>query len=90
MAKEEVEASDLEEGKDKKEDGSAEESVGEELMLQSIIPDTPTTKIAEATIADHMLATARSLADSLTEGYYWQEQLLFITRLDEVGDAREQ
>ena len=59
-------------------------------MLQSIIPDTPTTKIAEATIADHTLASAGSLADSLTKSYYWQEQLLFRTRLDKVGDAWEQ
>ena len=37
LAIEEVEASDLEEGKDKTKDGSVEESVGQELMLQSII-----------------------------------------------------
>ena len=85
-----VVASDSVEADDKEAECRAEEKVTQELMLQTIIPNTPTTKIAEATIADHTLATARSLADSLKEGYYWQGKLLFRTKLDELGDAREQ
>ena len=54
-------------------------------MLENIISEVPRTKLAEATETDPTLATARSLADSQSEGYYWQEGLLFRTRLDKLG-----
>ena len=47
-------------------------------------------KLAEATEADSTLATARALADQVTEGYHWTEGSLFRTRLDVLGDSIEQ
>ena len=87
-----VDASDSVEAGDKVTEGSAEEEekVTQELMLQSIIPNTSSTTLAKATIADHTLTTAKTLADAFKEGYYWQEKLAFRTRLDNLGDAREQ
>ena len=71
-------------------DGSADKGENQELMLRSITSELPRDKLAEATEKDHTLASARSLADSLSEGYYWQQGLVFRTRLDRLGDAREQ
>ena len=46
--------------------------------------------MAEATLADTTLATARTLADNQQEGYYWADGLVFSTRLDRLGDNLEQ
>ena len=46
--------------------------------------------LAQATEADPTLATARSLAMSKLEGYHYLDGIVFRTRLDVFGDAREQ
>ena len=70
--------------------GSAEVEGLPELNVQSITSDEPRMKMAEATLTDTTLSTARALADKLSEGYYWVEGLIFRTRLDRLGDNREQ
>ena len=87
LAPDVVTSSVLEEEVDKQKRGGR---VGPELMLQNITSQMPRTPLAQATADDPTLTTARSLANSLSEGYYWQEHLLFRTRLDRLGDATEQ
>jgi len=61
------------------------------LNVENIISDDVSgVKLAEATRNDSTLSTAKSLADTQSEGYYWQESLLLRTHLDRVGDTREQ
>ena len=60
------------------------------LNVQNITSDVPKVKLAEATTHDQTLNTAKSLTDSQSEGYYWQERLHFRTRLDRLGDTRKQ
>ena len=45
--------------------------------------------LATATSKDSSLATARTLANQITEGYHWLEGLLFRTRLNTLGDNVE-
>ena len=79
----------LEEAVCDQEDGSADrgEVHDQELDVENIISDMPRVKLAEATKRDNTLNTARSLADIQSEGYYWQEGMLFRTRLDRLGDT---
>ena len=71
--------------------GVSAEGEGEQgVLLEGITSDVPRPKLAQATEVDPTLATARSLAVSKSEGYHYQEGILFRTRLDKFGDAREQ
>ena len=87
---EDVVASVLGEVDCKQAGGSTEAGVGQDLLVQTIMSQTPTSQLAQATEADPTLTTARALANTLSEGYYWQEHLLFRTRLDKIGDTKEQ
>jgi len=63
--------------------GNADSSIGDEVMVESIVSDMPRVKLAELTLADPTFATARALADRQSEGYYLEEGLVFRRRLDE-------
>ena len=56
-----------------------------ELNVESMTSDEPRTTMAEATLTDTTLSTARALAGKQSEGYYWVEGLVFRTRLDRLG-----
>ena len=71
-------------------DGSAEGEGEQGVLLEGITTEVPRPKLAQATEIDPTLATARSLAQSNSEGYHYQEGIVFHTRLDKFGDAREQ
>ena len=87
----EVVSSVLEEAGGDQVDGSSKGEVhDQELEVQNIVSDVPRTKLAEATKGNYTLNMAKALADTQSEGYYWQECLLFRTRLDRLGDTREQ
>ena len=90
LVPEDVVASVLGEVYGKQAGGSAEAGVGQDLLVQTIMSQTPTSQLAQATEADPTLTTARALANTLSDGYYWQEHLLFRTRLDKIGDTKEQ
>ena len=80
-----------EEGGDQKGGSAGRTEVQDQgLDVENIISDVPRVKLAEATKADSTLNTAMALADNQAEGYYWQEGLLLRTRLDRLGDTREQ
>ena len=72
--------------------GSAEgEGEGEQtVLLEGITEEVPRPKLAQATTADPTLATTRSLAQTKSEGYHYKDGIVFRTRLDKFGDAREQ
>ena len=64
---------------------------GEDVVLyEGITSEVPRPKLVLETESDSSLATARSLAESHTEGYHYKDGLVFRTRLDKLGDAREQ
>ena len=65
--------------------GSADKGE-EELTFQSIVSREIRVKLALATKEDKILASARTLADEVSEGYHWTQGLLFRTRLDLLGD----
>ena len=90
LAEDDVVSSDLAEVAVVGKEGSAGEGKDQELMLRNITSELPRDKLAEATEKDPTLASARSLAKSQSEGYYLQQGLTFRTRLDRLGDAREQ
>ena len=71
-------------------EGGSADSEGETVTVKSIVGDTPRVQLAELTLCDPTLATARTLADKLSEGYHWEEGLLFRSRLDEWGDNYKQ
>ena len=64
--------------------GSADTGEINTISIDSIISDTPRTKLSQLTVTDPTLKTARVLADKQAEGYHWEESLLF-SRLDEWG-----
>ena len=70
--------------------GSAEGEGEQGVLLEGITSDIPRPKLVQATEVDPTLATARSLANTKSEGYHWQDGVLFRIRLDKLGDAREQ
>ena len=72
------------------EEGSADIGVDGELSVESISSKVPTSLLVEATKSDDTLATARSLADSQSQGYFWKNDLVFRTRLNRMGDNIEQ
>ena len=59
-------------------------------MFRTSLLNNPGFKLGQATNNDDSLATARSLADSQSEGYHWQDGLVFRTRLNKLGDTIEQ
>ena len=56
--------------------GSADNGVEEELSVEKISNEEPRQKLAEATKSDNTLATARALADNMSEGCYWADGLV--------------
>ena len=80
----EVEAESAQKG------GSADSGLEEELSIDNISSKEPRTRLAEATKSDDSLLTARSLADSQSEGYHWIDGLVFRTRRNSLGDNIEQ
>ena len=60
------------------------------MSFEGIAMEVPRPKLAQATEDDPTLATARSLATSKIEGYHFLNGIVFRTRLDSFGDAREQ
>jgi len=87
------ESHDLEEVESGKVEGSGEDQGKEPehgFQVKYIVSYVPRVKRAEATKENTTLDTVKFLADSLAEGYYWKEGLLFRTHLDKLGDAREQ
>ena len=65
--------------------GSADTGVVDTITVDSIVSDMPRVKLSELTKADPTLARARALADKEAEGYNWENDLLFRSRLDEWG-----
>ena len=90
LVPEDVVASVLGEVDGKQAGGSAGAGIGQDLLVQTIMSQTPTSQLAQATEADLILTNATALANTLSERYYWQEHLLFRTRLDKIGDTKEQ
>ena len=70
--------------------GSADRGVQDDLDVENIMANEPRSKLIQATKTDDSLTTARLLADSQSEGYHWQDGLVFRTRLDKLGDSLEQ
>ena len=70
LVPEEAVSSDLAEEVGDQVESNADSGESQELMLENIISEVPRTKLAETTETDPILSTARSLADSLSEGYY--------------------
>ena len=71
-------------------EGSTEGEGEQGVTIEGITQEVPTTKLTQATQSDPSLSTARSLADKNTEGYHYSNGILFRTRLDPFGKAREQ
>jgi len=65
--------------------GSADTGMTDTITVESITSDTPRVKLAQLTVTDPTLKTARVLADKEAEGYHWEDDLLFRSRLDEWG-----
>ena len=62
----------------------------QEMNVQSIVSREPRVDLALATKEDTTLAMARALADEVSEGYHWNQGLVFRSRLDVLGDSLEQ
>ena len=56
--------------------GSADIGVEQSVTVESIVSDAPGVRIAQLTKEDPTLAVARTLADTITEGYHWKERLV--------------
>ena len=59
-------------------------------MCKDIVAGETREMLTEATRVDSILATARTVANQIAEGYHWVERLLFRTRLDTLGDNVKQ
>ena len=70
--------------------GSAVGEGEQGVSLEGITQEDLRPKLAQVTEADPTFATARSLAKSKLEGYHYLDRIVFRTRLDVFGDAREQ
>ena len=70
-------------------EGSTVREGNEGVLMEGITNDIPRPKIAQETENDPTFATAKQLAKSIAEGYHSKQGLLFRTRLDNFGDARE-
>ena len=53
------------------------------MTVESIVMNTSRVSLSEFTSIDPTLATARALADKSSEGYQWEEGLVFRCRLDQ-------
>ena len=71
-------------------EGSADTGDEQLLCVKDIVAGKARETLAEATRVDSTLATARTLANQIAEGYHWVEGLLFRTRLDTLGENVEQ
>ena len=71
-------------------EGSAEVEGEQEVSIEGITHNIPRTKLAQATLEDQSLETARTLAKANKEGYHESDGIVFRTRLDAFGTAREQ
>ena len=71
-------------------EGSADSEEDKGVSIEGITHDIPRTKLAQAMLEDPSLETARALATANKEGYHYSEGILFRTRLDSFGKAREQ
>ena len=70
--------------------GSAEGEGEQTVLLEGITEEVPRPKLAQAMTADPTLATARSLAQTKSEGYHYKDGIVFRTTLDKFRDAKEQ
>ena len=70
--------------------GSADTGEEENISVKTIVAKESRVEIARLTKEDPTLAMARTLADTLSEGYHWREGLLFRNRLDMMGENIEQ
>ena len=89
LADEDVVSSVRVEGEGVAQGGSAD-SGDNKISVNNIVASESRVKLAEVIKVDRTLATARALADQIAEGYHWNQGLLFRTRLDMLGDSREQ
>ena len=71
-------------------EGRADTGEKEAITVQSIVSDVPRVKLAECTKSDPSLTAARALADQEAEGYHWDSDLVFRSRLDKWGNNYEQ
>ena len=70
--------------------GSAEGEGDMGMLMDSMTQEEPRPMLVQAIEEDPSLATARALAKSQTEGYQVRDGIVFRTRLDKFGDARDQ
>ena len=61
-----------------------------EVTLEGITSGSPRAKLRECTAKDPSLVTIRHLADADSDGYQWDEGLIFRHRLDSWGDPYRQ
>jgi len=62
--------------------GSADTGIIDTITVESITSDTPRVKLAQLTVTDPTLKTARVLADKKAEGYHWEDDFLFRSCLE--------
>ena len=84
------ESSSLVEAEADAREGSADSGEDRQVCVKDIVAGETRETLAKAIRDDSSLATARTLANQLTEGYHWVESLLFRTRQDNLGDNVEQ
>ena len=70
--------------------GTADGEGNEGVSIEGITQNVPRPKLAQATLEDPSLETARTLATANKHGYHFSDGILFRTRLDQFGQAREQ
>ena len=70
--------------------GGSADTADEKVCVKDIIAKKSRIKFAEAIKGDSTLTTARALADQVAEGYHWTEGLLFLTRLEVMGESIKQ
>ena len=63
---------------------------GEEVTVESIVMNTLRVNLSEFTLIDPTLITARALADKSSEGYQWEEELVFRCIPDQWGSNYKQ
>ena len=71
-------------------EGSADGEGNEGVSIEGITQNVPRPKLAQATLEDTSLEAARTLAAANKDRYHFSDGILFRTRLDQFGQAREQ
>ena len=71
-------------------ESSAEDEGIQGMSIQGITHCVPRNQLAQATLDDPSLEPVRILAAENKEGYHFTDGILFRTRLDQFGQAREQ